>query len=229
MDKLRQWSILTAVGVLAIFAAGWMLLVSPQRSSASELRSQATTQQQANATLQANVSQLEQQKRGLPEQQRLLEQIATKVPNSPALPVLIRQLTSAARAAGVDLISLAPSAPAPVVASAPTGTMPTGTTPSATGTVAAPSALSQIPLAIEVSGSYFNVESFFREVEHLSRAMLVTDFTLTPGGGDDTKTSGSGATAPASLHGAIKAIVFESPTVTAPPATTVVPETTPAK
>src|SRR4051812_20714042 len=114
MEKMRQWSILTAVGVLAIFVAGWFLFVSPQRSNAADLRSQATTQQQANSALQQNVSQLEQQKRGLPEQQRLLEQIATKVPNSPALPVLIRQLTSASRAAGVDLVSLSPSAPAPV-------------------------------------------------------------------------------------------------------------------
>ena len=219
MDKMRQWSILTAVGVLAIFAAGWMLLVSPQRSSAADLRSRAATQQQANSTLQASVNQLEQQKRGLPEQQRLLEQIATKVPNSPALPVLIRQLTAAAKGAGVDLISLAPSAPSPV-----TATAPVATTPTTTGAPATASALSQIPLAIEVSGSYFNVESFFREVEHLSRAMLVTDFTLTPdGAADDTKANGGSTSAPASLHGAIKAIVFESPTVTAPPATTVVP------
>lgn len=224
MEKMRQWTILTAAGVLAIFVAGWFLLVSPQRSNAAELRTQAVTQQQANSTLQANVSQLEQQKRGLPEQQRLLEQIATKVPNSPALPVLIRQLTAAARAAGVDLVSLSPSAPAPVAAAAPATTT--------TGTVTPGAALSQIPLAIEVSGSYFNIESFFGEVEHLSRAMLVTDFTLTPDGTDSTGTpkadggTGSGALAP--LHGAIKAIVFESPTVTAPPATTVVP-TTPAK
>src|SRR3954452_24205541 len=100
MDKMRQWSILTAVGVLAIFVAGWFLLVSPQRSNAANLHTKATSQQQANSTLQTQVAQLEQQKRGLPEQQRLLEQIATKVPSSAALPVLIRQLTSAAEAAG---------------------------------------------------------------------------------------------------------------------------------
>src|SRR4051812_38555883 len=206
MEKMRQWSILTAVGVVAIFVAGWFLLVSPQRSSAADLHTQATTQQQANSTLQTNVNQLEAQKRGLPEQQRLLEQIATKVPGSPALPVLIRQLTSAAETAGVDLVSLAPSAPSVVASTSAATTVPTG----------APATLAQIPLKIQVTGSYFNVESFFREVEHLSRAMLVVTFDLGPGNVD-------GDAAPGALSGQLDAIVFESPTVTAPQATTVAP------
>jgi Tfp pilus assembly protein PilO len=218
MNKMRQWSILTGVGVLTVFVAGWFLLVSPQRSSATDLRTQAATQQQANATLQSQVSQLQQQKNGLPEQQRLLEQIAAKVPNSPALPVLIRQLTTAARASGVDLVSLAPSTPAPVTAAVPVAAT-TGT-----AAAAAPAPLMQIPLTIQVDGSYFNIESFFREVEHLSRAMLVTEFSLTP------NTSAAGGAAPAEapgfITGQIKATVFESPTVTAPQTTTVAPPAT---
>jgi len=225
MNKMRQWSILAGVGVLAVFGAGWFLLVSPQRAHAADLRAQATTQQQANSTLQSQVSQLQQQKNGLPAQQRLLDQIATKVPNSPALPVLIRQLTSAARGAGVELVSLAPTTPTPVVA--------TTTTAVAPGAAAAgPAPLNQIPLTIQVEGSYFNVESFFREVEHLSRAMLVTEFTLNPLGagaepspttGLSTGGGGSKAAAPGALNGQLKAIVFESPTISAPQATTVTP------
>jgi type IV pilus assembly protein PilO len=231
MNKMRQWSILAGVGVLTVFVAGWFLLVSPQRTHAADLRTQATTQQQANSSLQAQVSQLQQQKNGLPAQQRLLDQIAAKVPNSPALPVLIRQLTSAARGAGVELVSLAPSTPAPVTA--------TGTTPVTPGAAAAgPAPLAQIPLTIQVQGSYFNIESFFREVEHLSRAMMVTEFTLNPvdnaGGGSavtggDAAASGGGGGGklpPGTLNGQLKAIVFESPTVSAPQATTVAPPAT---
>jgi Tfp pilus assembly protein PilO len=227
MNKMRQWSILAGVGVLAVFGAGWFLLVSPQRAHATDLRAQAATQQQANSTLQSQVSQLQQQKHGLPAQQRLLDQIATKVPNSPALPVLIRQLTSAARASGVELVSLAPSTPAPVVATATTAVAPS--TPAA-----GPAPLNQIPLTIQVQGSYFNVESFFREVEHLSRAMMVTEFTLSPvndAGSASTTTSettgsgGSKAAAPGALNGQLKAIVFESPTVSAPQAAAVTPPT----
>lgn len=225
MNKMRQWSILTAVGTLAVFLAGWFLLVSPQRSHAADLRTQASGQQQANSTLQSQVNQLEQQKHGLPAQQRLLDQIAAKVPSSPALPTLIRQLTSASRASGVDLVSLSPGAPAAVAAAAPTAA--SATAPAA----AAP--LQQISLAIQVRGSYFNVESFFREVEHLSRAMLVTQFTLGPASGAGGSTSSStaagsaaataGAVPAGSLVGQITASVFDSPVVAAPPATSAAP------
>ena len=44
MNKMRQWSILAGVGVLAVFGAGWFLLVSPQRAHATDLRAQAATQ-----------------------------------------------------------------------------------------------------------------------------------------------------------------------------------------
>jgi Tfp pilus assembly protein PilO len=227
MNKMRQWSILTAVGTLAVFAAGWLLLVSPQRSHAADLRTQAGNQQQANASLQAQVNQLQQQKHDLPAQQRLLDQIAAKIPSSPALPVLIRQLTSAADDAGVDLVSLSPGVPVAVAAAAPTSVPPAG----AAAAAAAP--LNQIPLTIQVQGSYFNVESFFREVEHLSRAMLVQEFTLSPvgGSGPTTTSTSAGASAsgtagsvpPGTLNGQISASVFESPTVTAPQATTAAP------
>ncbi len=37
MDKLKQWVALTVVGVLAIVAAGWFLLVAPKHSEADDL------------------------------------------------------------------------------------------------------------------------------------------------------------------------------------------------
>lgn len=218
MEKMRQWSILTAMGALGLLVVGWFLLVSPQRSHASDLKTQAASQQSANSTLQTQVSQLEAQKKGLPAQQRLLNQIAAKVPASPELPTLIRQLTAAAKSSGVDLQSLAPAAPSVVAAptsgttsvTAPASTTgaPAATAPT-TSTAGAASPLAQIPVTLSVVGSYANVQSFFREVEHLSRAMLVTDFTLAPG-------VGTSENAPdGSLLGTVQAVVFESPAVTA--------------
>src|SRR3954469_8073383 len=146
MDKMRQWTMLTVVGVVAVLGAGWFLAVSPQRHHAGQLRSQAANQQSANGQLQARVSQLQQQQKGLPAQQRRLNQIATKIPDNPALPALIRQLSSAADGAGVELVSLSPANPtafSPVGSAAPT----TATTTAATGTTGA---VAQIPVAITV-------------------------------------------------------------------------------
>ena len=216
MSKTRQWAMLTAVVCLAVLAAGWFLVIKPQRAQASDLRAQKSTVDAQSNRLRGQVAQLRQQQKGLPAQQKLLSQIATKVPDNPALPALIRQLSAAADGAGVNLLSLAPGQPAlsqPVAAAAST----TSTT-SAPAAAAAP--LASIPLAIQVQGTYFNVEQFFAAVESLSRAMLVTGFTLAPANGPSGAsaaggTAGANALPPGTLTAQITASVFESPQVAA--------------
>src|SRR3954471_10072321 len=198
MNKTRQWSMLTAVACLAILAAGWFLVVKPQRSHAASLRTQTASVKTSNGQLQSQVNQLKQQQKDLPAQQKLLAQIATKIPDNPALPALIRQLSSAAEGAGVDLVSLSPGAP--VVATA-------------TGTAAA-SPLASVPLTVQVHGSYFNVVQFFSAVENLNRAMLVTGFSLAPGA-DPAAAAPTSSTTSNGLNASITAQVFESPQVAA--------------
>src|SRR3954447_8156335 len=228
MDKMRQWTMLTVVGVVAVLGAGWFLAVSPQRHHAAQLRSQALSQQSANGQLQARVSQLQQQQKGLPAQQRRLNQIATKIPDNPALPALIRQLSSAADGAGVELVSLSPANPtafSPVGSSAPS----TAVAGAATGTAGT---LAQIPVAITVQGSYYNVESFFDAVEKLPRAVLIPGWTMNVVAGSATTgsaSSGSGSGAATqqvpdgTIQGQINAVVFESPQVASAPTTPVAP------
>ena len=223
MSKTRQWAMLTAVVCLAVLAAGWFLVIKPQRTKAADLRTQTQGVEAHNDTLRSQVGQLRQQQKDLPAQQKLLSQIATKVPDNPALPALIRQLSAAADGAGVNLVSLAPGQPA--VASAPVGatTATSTTTTSASGSTspAAAAPLATIPLTVQVQGTYFNVEQFFSAVEGLSRAMLVTGFNLTPadggsngGAASSASTTGGKALPPGTLTAQITAQVFESPSAT---------------
>jgi Tfp pilus assembly protein PilO len=230
MEKMRQWSMLTGLAVVVVFAAGWFLAVSPQRHHAAGLRTQAATQQAANAQLMTQVGQLKQQQQGLPAQQRLLDQIAAKVPDNPALPALIRELSTAANAAGVDLVSMAPSPPTPVTAAAPVAPVAaapaTGASKTTTAPVAAPAALlNQISVAINVQGSYYNIESFFAAVEKMKRAMRVTQFSMSPGANASGSPSGSSSGSPAAgsvaatpdmLNATLTALVYESPKVVQP-------------
>jgi len=218
MTRARQWSVLTAVACLAVMAAGWFILVKPQRSHASSLRDQASQVDQSNQALQAQIAHLRAQAKDLPAQQRTLAKIATQVPDSPALPTLIRQLSAAADSAGVNLVSLNPGQPAlvqsPVAAPATTGTSPaaTGTSPAAPAT--APGAmLASIPLQVQIQGSYFNLESFFQAIETLPRAMLVTQFSAAPvqAGGSP----GGQTVAPGTLNVTLTASVFMSPNAAA--------------
>jgi Tfp pilus assembly protein PilO len=198
MSKTRQWTVLTAVVVLVIFAAGWLLLVKPQRSHASTLNSQAVTAQQANAQLESQIAALKAEQKNLPEQQRILQKFTTQVPGDPSEPTLIRQLSAAANGSGIDLNSLTPGSPAAVSAST-ASTLPSTTT---TG------GLSELPLTINITGTFPNIESFFQSIERLPRATLVTGWTLGSGQASTSSTSTTSTTATDALTGTLSADVF---------------------
>jgi Tfp pilus assembly protein PilO len=112
-----------------------------------------------------------------------LAQIGEKIPGNPALPSLIRDLSAAGRKVGVTIDSMAPSAPVTVTAPASTGVVgaaPAAPKSGATAAAAPTSVLYQVPLALKVTGSYFELEQFLNKLEGLKRSMLVSGFSVTP-------------------------------------------------
>ena len=201
MTETRKWSALAAVLVVAIMAAGWFLLVAPKRSEAADLKTQTAAQETTNVSLQQKLQQLQVQQKDLPQQRALLAKIETNIPDNPALPSMIRDLTAAARKVGVDITSMAPAvpvavaaAPGAIVAVPPAEAPADGSTPATdapvVATPAAPAAaLYQVPLALTVTGSYFELEQFVNKLEALKRSFLVTGFTITPSGAVATDSS----------------------------------------
>lgn len=197
MDKLKQWIALTVVGMLVIGAGGWFLLVSPRRSEAADVRGQADAQRVSNQSLQSQIAMLKAQAKELPQKQAKLAAVAAKLPDNPALPALIRNLTAAADLAGVELVNISPTQPVPVAAAktAPVTPAAAGSSaPVATGgssapvTAAAPrvaaglaGTLESIGVSLNVVGGYFQIEQFLDRVEGLSRAMKVTGVSIAPG------------------------------------------------
>ena len=116
MSKTQQWVIGAALAIILVIAAGWFLLVSPQRAKAAELRTQVATEQAASASLRTELAQLTAQAKQLPAKQAELKKFSQKIPAVTALPATIRALHQAATKAGVSLVSIAPTTPAPFVA-----------------------------------------------------------------------------------------------------------------
>jgi Tfp pilus assembly protein PilO len=191
MTKTRQWSAGAAIVIALILVAGFMLLVQPQRSEAAALKEQTASQEQAAVTLQSKVAQLKAQQKDLPRQQARLAEIQTRLPETPALPSLIRSLSVAADTAGAELVALSPSTPIDL-AGGPSGGAPAGSVQSGAAGASAPASasgttLKEIPLRIEVTGSYAALTQFLTQAEGLQRSMLVTDVALTKEGvGSDT-------------------------------------------
>jgi Tfp pilus assembly protein PilO len=189
MTKLRQLWLLTALGTLAVLAGGYFLLVTPKSNQAAALRSDVDAQLAANRTLQGQIDLLTKQKKDLPKLQAELEKFATKIPNNPALPALVRSLSNAAENSGVELVAVSPSAPVLAPAAAPATT--TGTV---TAAAAAPAGLTlaHIPVTIGVKGTYAQVTAFLAEIEALPRAFLVSTVAVVP---VTTPAGGTAATA----------------------------------
>jgi Tfp pilus assembly protein PilO len=195
MTKTRQWTVFTAVAVLVVLAAGWFLLVKPQNSKVTDLKSQATSQQQSNALIQTQISSLLAEQRQLPQQQQALQKFATQVPADASEPTIIRELNAAANGSGVDLISMTPGSSSAVAATDTTAGGATTLTPT-TGTSGT---LEQLPITLGVSGSYPNIESFFQSLEKLPRSTLVTGWSLCPYGTTSAGSSGGVSCTPPPL------------------------------
>ncbi len=185
MAKTRQWSLLTAVAVVAVLAAGWFLVISPKHAAAGRLRTEATAASGVNDTLRVQISALTAQALKLPQQRARLAVLAAKIPDNPALPTLIRTLRDAAEHAGVDLVSLQPGAPAAFTPGAVAG----AAAPVAPGTAAGGSAaagagqLLAIPVTVQVSGGFYQLEQFLTNLEDMPRSFLIGQLTVAPTGG----------------------------------------------
>lgn len=236
MTKMRQWTVMTVIAVILVIAGGWLLLVKPQGSKISAVKSQAATQSQANSVLMQEIASRLAQKRSLPAEQAQLQKLSVQVPTAPDEPGVIRALQSSATGAGVNLISITPAAATTVTASASTSTSLSSSAPSGN--------LVELPLTMTVMGSYANVESYLQLLEGLPRALLVTQFSLCPmvsgGSGCPSVTIPANITPqPNALGLTLSADVFFSPTTavastgtttlpSAPTATTTTPATPPA-
>jgi Tfp pilus assembly protein PilO len=239
----RRWSLLTALLIVGIIAAGWFVLVSPKRSEASDLRSQATQQKASNDALVQQLTVLKAQSLDLPKQKAQLAVYGREIPDNPALPTLVRDLTTAGKKVGVQVVSMRPGAPTPIVVPVATPVAPPATTTDGTTTtdstttaagatpavVAAPAAptLYLAPLGLTITGSYFEIEQFINKLEGMQRKFLVTGFALTP----STGAGAAGGTTPAGeLSLELSGQVFLSPNVAATTTTpAVAPATAPAQ
>jgi Tfp pilus assembly protein PilO len=222
MNSTRTWTAGTAVAAVLLLIAGWFVLISPQRSEAADLRDQVTAQNAANDQIALKTKQLQAQFASLPERQAQLAEIKQQMPDNPALPSLIRDLSSYAESAGVTLDSVAPGTPAAVVAAAPAAA-PAGqpVAPGQAPAAGSTDGLVSIPTTVTAVGSYSELTLYLQKLQSsMRRAFLVNTVTLAKA---NTKTAGD-------LTMTLNAEIFVMQTAAAPatPKAPVAPTTTSA-
>jgi Tfp pilus assembly protein PilO len=135
--------VLAGLGLVVVVAMAWFLLLSPLRDDIAAVSANIDEQQTKLATALAALAQAETTRaEGKENQARLLE-LAKMVPISDEIPSLILQIQDLADQSGIEFMSVTQGASIPY------------------------SGYQVVPLALEFSGTYFDLSDFIWRAEQL--------------------------------------------------------------
>jgi Pilus assembly protein, PilO len=197
----RLAALLAVAVTLVVVIAGWLVLVSPQRSKAAEVQGKVDAAQAQLQATQAYINDPANKQR-----QRELQRLEQILPDTIHMSQVLRQLNSASAATGVQIDSITPATP----------------TPAAAGEA--------VPVSLSVEGHYFNLLKFFKALRarvQVNRGTIigkgrlysVSAVTFSAGG---TANSGSSNV----LTAAVQLQVYDFTTPPAAPTTTETTTTT---
>ncbi|MEP7055028.1 MAG: hypothetical protein ABI912_07240 [Actinomycetota bacterium] len=189
MGKIRQAWLITGLVIVALLGAGFFLGSKPEAAKAKKIKAATAEQAKANAAIRGEIETLKTQAAGVIGKQNRLKQIAVLLPGDPALPRLVRSLTTVTQASGVDLVSLAPGALTPLLdvpaaaAAKPAADKLTATdskAPVAAPPTAAAGGLFAMPVVLSMTGDFTQLQLFLSKIEKLDRAFVMDTVGIAP-------------------------------------------------
>ena len=198
----RKVLLIAAAGAVALVAAWFVLLWSPQSSRLEGARAREEAAAEVNSGLELRIDRLRDLRARRPELQADLDALKAGVPAAPELDQFLLDADDAAERAGVELTSITPSKPSadPAAAATPTSSPSTTAAPAAgatasvgDGAVGAPP--NAITVAVDATGGYFQVLDFLNRLDDLPRVVVVESLALASASGAGAE--GDAATAPA--------------------------------
>ncbi len=208
----RTWHIGGAAAAVLVLVLAWLLLVSPTLQDAAALEEQTAAQEQASQELRSRISLLKKQSEELPAQEAALAQIQQRMPPTPALPTLIRNLTTVAKNADVTVASVTPGRPTvvqqPLGRTGSSSSSTPSTSSASTASAEGPSPASAVGIeqagvqsmsvGIVACGSFAQLRKYLLELESMKRVMTVSAVSIArgscaEGAADDDLTATIGA------------------------------------
>ena len=214
----RNELVLAGIGALLVLVAAALLLVRPTRQATAGANAERDTAVSESQALRDQIKALEALKPNEAELKAKASLAKAEFPSTPALPALVDALQDAASLSGVDLGTVAPSAPEVSTASP---------------------LLAEIATTVEVSGGYFEIQDFLVRLESLvkgsdpgrvaPRSVLVQSVNLASGaegGAGDSAAATPAAASPDELKGNIILTVFQLAQPSGTPSTPAAPAAT---
>jgi Tfp pilus assembly protein PilO len=174
MSRVKAWYAGAAGAAIVVLAAGWFLIVSPLNGQASDIQATADAKSANVQLLEAQIAKLKVESKDVIAVQRQAQAIRDRLPATPSMPSLIRDISAQAKSSGAVLVGITPAQPTaltPLVNSGSAGT----------GSLSTPGQVNEIPLTIQITGNYAQVRTFISDLENLNRSILLTDIDITRG------------------------------------------------
>ncbi|WP_127782041.1 hypothetical protein [Rhodococcus sp. X156] len=203
MTSLRQdrrvWIGGGALLAVVVLALGWVVLVGPQLSSASDLDQQAQSAETQNMVLQNKVRKLEAASKDMDGLNKELQDARAALPITSGMPDFTRQVEDQARSAGVVVFSIVAGAPTLAGAGAAPAT--------SNAPVTAAGNLFSVPVTLVADGALPNHRAFVAAIEGGPRAALIDSVGFGPGEGATT----TGTSVDSATRMTVKLQVFVAP------------------
>jgi Tfp pilus assembly protein PilO len=195
----RDRIVLIGVVVVAVLAAAWMLVVSPERKQASQLSSEVAADQAQLASAEGKVASARAAQSQYSAAYASIVSLGKAVPPSEEVPGLIDQLAQATHEKNVEFASIASDG--------------------AGGSASA--GFTQLPFAFTFEGSYFDLEHLFSQLTDFAtlgasgtlqvdgRLLTIQSVRLVPASGGSS--SEAAANAAGKLTGSITATAYVLP------------------
>jgi len=147
--------VLGLVGVIAILAGGYFLLISPVQVRLDALVVKRTQVNTEVSQVRAQVAEIERYKREIAELEKRLALLRDRLPSEKETPTLYRAVSAAAEQSGLGVALFQPRTAVPK------------------------DVVNEIPITITAQGSYHQLAKFFERVAGLPRVVNVNDFKMT--------------------------------------------------
>ncbi len=156
----RDRIVLIAVVVLAVLAAGWMAVVSPERKQASKVEGEVASARSALSSAEGQLSSARGAQNQYAAAYASIVRLGKAVPASQEVPSLIYQLAQASNQRSVDFSS--------IVAGAGSNASPAASASAGAAASAVNAGFTQMPFTFVFNGGFFDLERLFHQMTRLT-------------------------------------------------------------
>ena len=173
-NAARLWVFGGAAVVVLLAVGGWFLLIGPEYTNASDVRTQVDDTRTQLITLQRKIAGLEAEKARLPQFRAALRANQAALPAGSGVPDFLRQLQSSGEKTGVTVSGVSVAAPAQTVGVA---------------------GVWQLQMTLNAEGDPANLGQFLNQLQAVQpRAVLIQSVNLADNASASTGTGTSGST-----------------------------------